>query len=231
MRLEAPLMAFGGVAIDQVGPTREFPAMSMLTGMIGNAMGWHWSEDEAHQALQDSLIFGACQVREGIVITDTQNVQLAQSDKAWTTHGTPEGRAGARYGAPHRRIRDYHADASLRIVLRVDPPDVVPDLERIAAALDRPARPLFIGRKPCLPSAPLLAPDVSRWVIADTAYDALCALSVKGDARALWPEEQGPRAGGAVDRVADRTDIRVWRTGLHGGSRRVVDGRVTPIGC
>ena len=224
-------MAFGGVAIDQVGPTRDFPAMSMLTGMIGNALGWHWSDDEVHQALQDRLIFGARRVREGTLVTDTQNVQLAKSDKGWTTHGTPEGRAGASYGAPHRRIRDYHADASVHIVLRVDPPAAVPDLERIATALDRPARPLFIGRKPCLPSAPLLAADASRWVTADTAYEALCALSEKGGARALWPEDHGPRAGEAVDRIADCADLKVWRTGLHGGSRRVVEGRVTPTAC
>ena len=231
LHLEAPLMAFGGVAIDHVGPTRDFPAMSMLTGMIGNAMGWHWSETELHQALQDRVIFAACRVREGALITDTQNVQLDKSDKGWTTHGIPEGRAGASYGAPHRRLRDYYADASLRIVLRVDPPDAEPDLERIAAALDRPARPLFIGRKPCLPSAPLLPADASRWITADTAYDALCVLADKGETSALWPEDHGPRAGDAVDRIADCADLRVWRTGLHGGSRRVVEGRVAPAGC
>lgn len=228
LRLEAPLMAFGGVAIDQVGPVRDFPAASMLTGLIGNALGWHWSQGEVHQALQDRLIFAARRTREGIRLTDTQNAQLAKRDKGWTTRGVPEGRAGASYRAPHRRLRDYHADASVRIVLRVEPPAAAPDLESIAAALDRPARPLFIGRKPCLPSAPLLAADASRWVTADTAYDALCALAEEGGMRALWPEDQGPRAGKAVDQIADWADLRVWRSGLHGGSRRVVEGRVTP---
>lgn len=229
LRLEAPLMAFGGVAIDQVGPTRDFPAMSMLTGMIGNAMGWHWTETELHQALQDRVIFAACRVREGTLITDTQNVQLAK-DKAWTTWGVPEGRTGLSYRYPHRRVRDYHADASVLIVVRVDPPDDEPDLEQIAVALDRPARPLFIGRKPCLPSAPLVPADASRWVTSDTAYGALCVLAEKGEASALWPEDHGPRAGDAVDRIADCTDLRVWHTGLHGGSRRVVEGRVAPAG-
>lgn len=224
-------MAFGGVAIDQVGPTRDFPALSMLTGLIGNALGWHWAEDEAHQAMQDRLIFAARRMREGVLVTDTQNVQLAKSDKGWTTHGVPEGRGGGSHRAPHRRLRDYHADASVRIVLRVEPPAAAPDLERIAAALDRPARPLFIGRKPCLPSAPLLGPEASRWVTADTAYDALCALQEGGERRALWPEDQGPRAGEAVDRITDWADMRVWRTGLHGGARKMIEGRVTPTAC
>ena len=228
LRFEAPLMAFGGVAIDQVGPIRDFPAASMLTGIIGNALGWHWSQHEAHQALQDRLIFAVRRMREGILVTDTQNAQLGKTDKGWTTRGVPEGRAGASYNAPHRRLRDYHADASVRIVLRVEPPTTAPNLERIADALDRPARPLFIGRKPCLPSTPLLAADESRWVTADTAYEALCTLTEEGQTRALWPEDQGPYAGGAVDRIVDWADLRVWSTGLHGGSRRMVEGRVAP---
>lgn len=64
VRLEAPLMAFGGVAVDQVGPTRDFPSASMLTGLFANALGLHWSDRTAHQALQDRLIFGARRERE-----------------------------------------------------------------------------------------------------------------------------------------------------------------------
>ena len=226
LRFEAPLIAFGGVAIDQVGPVHDFPAASMLTGLIGNALGWHWSQRAVHQTLQDRLTFAARRIREGTRLTDTQNAQLAKSDKGWTTRGKPEGRDGASYSSPHRRFRDYHADASVRVVLRLEPAGDSPDLDQIAAALDRPARPLFIGRKSCLPSAPVLAAGATRWVTADTAYAALCALPETGGVRALWPEGQGPSAGEAVDQIADWTDLRVWRSGLHGGSRRVVEGRV-----
>ena len=229
MRLQAPLMSFGGVAIDQVGPVRDYPAASMLTGLIGNALGWHWSQAGVHQALQDRLIFAVRRMREGSLLADTQNAQLARTDKGWTTRGVPEGRTGASYGAPHRRFRDYDADASVGIVLRVDPPTSAPNLEMIAAALDRPARPLFIGRKPCLPSVPMLAVETSRWVTADTAYEALCALPEDGGTRALWPIDQGPRTGESVDQIVDWPDLRIWRTGLHGGSRRMVEGRVTPF--
>ena len=221
-------MAFGGVAIDQVGPVRDFPAASMLTGLVGNALGWHWSQSAVHQTLQDRLTFAAGRIREGTRLTDTQNAQLAKSDKGWTTRGEPEGRDGASYRSPHRRFRDYHADSSLRVVLRLEPADHSPDLDQIAAALDRPARPLFVGRKSCLPSAPLLAAGATRWVTADTAYAALRMLPESGGVRALWPEHQGPSAGEAVDRIADWPDLRVWRSGLHGGSRRVVEGRVMP---
>lgn len=224
-------MAFGGVAIDQMGPVRDYPAASMLTGLIGNAFGWHWSNRAAHQALQDRMIFGArVERQESILVTDTQNAQLAKNDRGWTTRGMPEGRDGASYGGPHRRFRDYHAELSLRVVLHLRPADATPTLDDVAGAFDRPARPLYLGRKPCLPSRPLLAAGANRWIAGSSAYDALCALP--GPAASLpatWPIGEGPEAGQGVDRVTDLTDLRNWRTGLHAGSRRVVEGRITPV--
>ena len=230
LRFEAPLMAFGGVSIDQVGPTRDFPATSMLAGLIGNALGWHWSEGTKHQTIQDRIIFAARREREGKLLMDIQNVKLEKNDKGWTTSGEPEGRAGATYTAPHRRRRDYHADLSLYVVLRLEPAEETPTLDELADALERPARPLFLGRKPCLPSTPLLAGEASRWVSGDTAYQALRAVPKMPDCRdndrlrALWPIGEGPDTGDDVDYITDLPDLRNWRTGLHGGSRQVVQG-------
>lgn len=223
-------MAFGGVAIDQVGPIRDFPAASMLTGLIGNALGWHWSDGNRHQTLQDRLIFAARHEREGALLTDVQNAQLKGSEKGWTTSGEPEGRDGGSYGAPHRRQRDYHADLSARVVLRLEPADEAPTLDDLAAAFERPMRPLFLGRKPCLPSTFLIDAGRGRWVNGDTAHKALQALpgESKKDLRALWPVGQGPEIGEGVDRISNLADLRNWRTGLHGGSRRVVEGRICP---
>ena len=164
LRLPAPLLAFGGVAIDHVGVTRDFPALSMLTGLLANALGWERTEWEKHQALLDSLIFAARRDREveAGLLTDMQNARLEKNDKGWTTWGQPEGRDGASYGAPHRRRRDYHVDACVLVALHLEPDAAAPDLDALAAALERPARPLFIGRKPCLPSAPLLCGETSR---------------------------------------------------------------------
>lgn len=214
LRLAAPLMAFGDVAIDHVGPTRDFPSASALTGLFANALGWRREEGAAHQALQDRLVFGALIARAGQLLTDTQNAKLEANDRGWTSWGKPDERAGATYDSPHRRRRDYLADHECRVVLRLlDGPDG-PGLDALAGALDRPARPLFIGRKPCLPSAPLVA----GWVEATNARAALAALGLTG--RALWPAEEG---GGTRRDVADR---RNWRTGLHGGSRPVSEGEI-----
>jgi CRISPR system Cascade subunit CasD len=229
---EAPLVAFGGVTIDAVGVTRDFPAVSQLTGLIANAMGWERTDGLAHQALQDRLVFAARRERESSfeMLTDSQNAQLEKNDRGWTTRGQPEGRDGASYNAPHRRQRDFHTDACVTVVLRLTPPDQAPDLDKVAAALDRPARPLFIGRKPCLPSAPLRRGEV----VAPSAYDALTRIPFVdgGDfpLRASWPLAEGPEDGPDVFRVVALGDLRNWETGLHGGTRMVVEGRVAPVG-
>ena len=222
-------MAFGGIAVDQVGPTRDFPAASMLTGLFANALGWRWPDRKAHQALQDRLIFAARSERAADaspVLTDTQNARLDKADEAWTTSGTPMGRAGASYRAPHRRARDYLADRAVQIVLRLQPAGREPTLARLAEALDRPARPLFIGRKPCLPSCRLM----NGWVRAGTAHAALSLLPGPGPFQALWPVGEGPDAGAPAGQVADLADLRNWHTGLHGGWRRVVEGRIEGVG-
>ena len=218
LRLSAPMMSFGAVAIDQVGPTARWPGASMLTGLLGNALGWDWDDRAAHQTLQDRLRFGAMEMRAGDHVTDTQNAQIGKTDRGWTTRGAPEGRTGASYDAPHRRRRDYLVDAKYMVVLTLDPPDAAPTLDEAAAALDHPARPLFLGRKPCLPAQPLNAGEVR----GATVHDALGALDRDGPRPAAWPLGEGPNGTRAMD-VADR---RVWSSGLHGGTRAIVEGLV-----
>ena len=38
LRLESPLMAFGGAIVDNLGVIRSFPSVSKLTGLLANAL-------------------------------------------------------------------------------------------------------------------------------------------------------------------------------------------------
>lgn len=229
LRLEAPLVSFGGVTIDNYGVTRDFPARSMLAGLIGNAFGYERTDAEALQRLQDRLIFAARRERESYigVMQDNQNAKLEANDKGWTTRGVVEGRGGGAdtHKSPHRRFRDYHPDALVIVALRLEPADESPDLDALVVALESPQRPLFFGRKPCLPSQPLVMPAASRFVVAETAGEALAkipALTKNTRFRAQWPANEGP----AGEKLVDLCDERNWRSGLHGGSRRIVEGRI-----
>ena len=98
LNLESPLMAFGGETIDNLGVIRWFPAVSMLTGLLANALGWRRVYRERHQDLQDRLVFAARIDREpavGVRLTDFQTAQLGANDKGWTTRGAPDERVGA----------------------------------------------------------------------------------------------------------------------------------------
>ena len=234
LRLEAPLMAFGGETIDNYGVIRPFPAASMLTGLLANALGWRRTEREQHQRLQDRLVFAVRIDREprgGLRLRDFQTAQLGAADKGWTTRGEPEGRDGGptTYDSPHLRHRDYWADALVTVALRLtlDPATesetlTLGDLE---AALQEPARPLFLGRKPCLPSGPLLAGEVE----SDTSLAALLSWPMLPDAgaspriRLLWSAHEDTQGVEAV-RTYALTDQRDWLSGLHGGGRWVCEG-------
>ncbi len=232
LHLESPLMAFGGETIDNYGVIRWFPAASMLTGLFANALGWRRVEPERHQRLQDRLVFAARIDREPAGrarLTDFQTAQLGGNDQGWTTRGQPEGRAGGAntYGAPHLRYRDYFADMRVTVALRLEPEDEAPALARLAAALQEPARPLFIGRKPCLPSGPLFG----GFADGDTTLAALLAapLNEGGEnpapRRLLWPAGEGVAAI-KPNRTNMLTDQRNWASGLHGGGRLVCEGSI-----
>ena len=200
----------------------------MVTGLIANALGWDRGDDVLHNCLQERLRMGARLEAPGSRLTDFQTAQLGANDKGWTTWGTAEERRGgaASYESPHLRYRDYHADLTALLALRLEPADDSPTLDDVAHALDRPQRPLFIGRKPCLPVGRLVA----GWIDADSVLQALQLAPHANGARGLraqWPDGEGQLAG---DRVLDVCDERNWTSGVHGGWRPVREGLIKSAG-
>ena len=226
LRFEAPLMSFGEERIDHIGPTGRFPAASMLTGLIANALGWSRTDGEALHGLQSRLRYAARLDTEGRRVVDYQTAQLGAGDKGWTTRGVPDERGGGTYDAPHIRRRTYLADAVATVALRLDSSQAAPSPDEVAEALVAPARPLFVGRKPCLPTAPVFAGHAD----GDTALEALLAWPLApgrgADVPCMWPVADTPAwaAPSEMQRVADE---RQWAgSGLHGGGRAVCEGAI-----
>jgi CRISPR system Cascade subunit CasD len=228
MRLRAPLIAFGGETIDNLGVIRDFPALSMVTGLLANALGWDRGDDTNHNRLQERLVMGSGLLAGGGRLIDFQTAQLGANDKGWTTRGVPEERAGgsSTYAGPHLRYRHYHSDMDVLLALRLQSADESPTLDDLAAALDKPARPLFIGRKNCLPTDRLMA----GWVEAENILDALqkALPPIVDKTRAQWPEGEGKLSGAHQNHSLDVCDERNWTSGVHGGWRPVVEGVLSP---
>lgn len=238
LRLEAPLMAFGGPTVDIYGVIQTFPATSMITGLLANALGWDHGDAEALDQLQRRLHFAARMDRPGEEIMDYQTADLGQPfmrQHGWTTRGSPTLRGGALASATGTliRYRPYRADALCTVVLTLEG-DASPSLDDLALALTFPARPLFIGRKSCLPSFPILAGRVT----AASLHEALCHFGqhawpeggetmVQPPLPACWPVGQGPDDPNqtALEPVTDHRD---WLNQIHGGQRLQRLGQVTP---
>lgn len=223
LRLQAPLIAFGGETIDNYGVIRDFPALSMVTGLMANALGWDRGDDTLHNRLQERMVLGARLDADGERLVDFQTAQLQANDQGWTTRGVAEERAGGAgtYAGPHLRYRHYHADMNVLVALRLQPAEEVPTLDDLAAALDKPARPLFVGRKNCLPTDRFMA----GWVEADNILGALqlAEPALQHNVRAQWPDGEG-RLPAQQDRALDVCDERNWTSGVHGGWRPVREG-------
>lgn len=216
LRLEAPLMAFGGVAIDNRGVTDELPSASLLTGLLANALGFKRGERERLQALQARLHYAVRADRRGHALQDFQTARLAKDDKAWTTRGVPAGRDGGAntYKGPHLRYRQYHADASVMVAVHLDPEEEAPTPADCAAALASPARPLFIGRKPCLPSEPLLAGLVAAGSLVEALKQV--PLQESDGTGPVWLYRQSERSQDAdLIRLSGR---REWANDVHQGT-------------
>lgn len=216
-------MSFGTVAVDHHRPVQPWPATSMLTGLLANALGWRREHVAALDALQARLRW-ACRVdRPGVPVDDFQTAQLSKADRGWTTRNVIEERGGgeATYHSPHIRHRHYRADASVLVALRLEPVGDAPTLDDIERALQRSARPLFIGRKGCLPAMPLL---VGRVLATDAvaAVDAAPGASA-GAAVYFNPGAAPTPAGGLGWRAHEASDERRFVLDMHAGRQQVME--------
>ena len=130
LRLAAPLQSWGAESKFETRRTLGFPTKSGVIGLIAAALGY--SREEPLDRL-NALRFGVRVDREGELLRD---YHIAKSTKhSYITN------------------RYYLADAIFLVGLESDDTEW---LGEIAQALSHPAFPLFLGRRACPPSMPLL---------------------------------------------------------------------------
>lgn len=233
LRFDAPLMSFGGTIIDNFGITQAYPSLSMICGMVANALGYHHRDFDKTQRLQERIRYASRCDRRGTRVQDYQTVDLGAEfmlDKnAWTTAGVLEERKGGSASTgTHIRYRDYWSDAVHTIALTLTPAQESPTIEQVAQALKEPERPLFIGRKPCLPAAPIFVDQLQ----AEDLLQALeqTPLHPRADKEksfpAWWPATPGKADPNEPIQYMPVTDARDWKNQIHVGERWIAHGKI-----
>lgn len=232
VRLEALMMSFGAPMVDSRGVIQPYPGLSMLTGLFGNALGLHHRDTDALERLQKRLRYAVRCDRKGTKVRDFQTVDLGQGflldDRAWTTRGQLESRAGGSKTGTHIRERDYWAGAVYTLAVALSPGSETPTLKELEHVLRFPTRPLFIGRKPCIPSGPLSLGIVE----GEELRSALESCPLHPDAPSTTCEVWWPVEGEIYDRTTSSqlvSDRRDWRNQIHTGQRWVAHSTLTVV--
>ncbi|RMG37856.1 MAG: type I-E CRISPR-associated protein Cas5/CasD [Methanobacteriota archaeon] len=229
LRLDAPLMSFGGASsVDNIRTTEKFPARSMLTGLIANAMGWrHQDTDKLHE-LQSRIVYAARWDVDPVEIEDYQTIGIktpyimgakkadAKKSHWWTFDGkiTNINRSDT-----FIRYKRYLQDGLMTVTVSLSKEDERINLDAIQRCLDMPKRPLFIGRKTCIPSRPLLDPQTPV-VMGDNVLDALKSVPVMDkvgrhqDKKKMfyWTNDESVSEG--LKDMIDAFDMRNWESQL-----------------
>lgn len=131
LRLAGPLQAWGYDSKFETRRTGREPTKSGVTGLLAAALGR--KRDEAIDDLL-ALHFGVRVDKEGELLHDYHTVQM-KSGKTHVTH------------------RYYLSDATFLVGFESEDEKMLKTLEQ---ALYNPAFPLFLGRRSCVPTLPLV---------------------------------------------------------------------------
>jgi CRISPR system Cascade subunit CasD len=155
LRLEGPLQSWATQSKFEVRDTDLEPSKSAILGLVGSAFGME-RDDDVQLAILRKLSAAMRVDRQGSVLRDYHTAGGGRFRGA-TEHGKrkyfvyddDEGRVGSNC-IPSQRY--YLQDAAFTVALSGDD-DLV---ERVASALRSPRWPLYLGRRACVPSCPVL---------------------------------------------------------------------------
>lgn len=226
LRLDGPLQSWGGVAMDPLRPTRSFPTRSALAGLAGSALGWTYRDGQRTTALQDAMDYAVRQERAPRMLLDYQTADLDRIGSAgWTRWGVEKRGGGTAAAGTQILKKSYLAGGAFLVALGLAATAPV-SIAEVAQALRMPARPLYLGRKGCLPASPILVGEQE----AASAFEAVAGwpggdpgdrVSDQPVERVFWYDDGAGPDEGEPQRVWDRRDFVADRFGGERVVRRV----------
>ena len=157
LRLEGPLQSWGMRARWDVRDSEAEPTKSGVMGLLGCALGYPVGDAALEKELDRQLCLGVRVERPGDRLVDYHTVTGLLP--------TAEGKHKGKPGDPTTIIspRTYLQDAAFLATI-AGPPNL---LERCRDALTDPRWPVYLGRKCCPPSRPILDELADRYADMD----------------------------------------------------------------
>lgn len=246
-QLQAPLSSWGEPAVGEFRGTASHPGQSALVGLLGAALGLDRSDEAAHTDLRDAFGIAVGLLSSGSLLRDYHTAQVPPRP---ALKGRPQATRRQELAVPKRELstilstRDYRQNAASLVALQVRAGTSSRfSLAQLAAALREPQFTLYLGRKTCVPGAPLW-PQV---LVAESAHSAFSAYAQRHEAARLaaadkqghLPLEPLPAlrslafdahiaAGATADLSAPRKDRLIRRQGWQFGDREEHIALITP---
>ncbi|MFO0906321.1 MAG: type I-E CRISPR-associated protein Cas5/CasD [Pirellulales bacterium] len=198
LRLQGPLQSWGVDSQYSRRNTDLMPTKSAVAGMCCAALGFaRGSETEATFLLKfaevrmTAIAIPRVVGRKGRVGADTE-LAVRRLQDYHTVQNTRKADGGLK--DCHITYRQYLADASFGVIL--EGASVV--LEEVASALADPKWGLWLGRKSCIPSAPILAG------LRNTREEALQLLLGKEPLESFTRHEEAASFSEGTDAIPDQ---------------------------
>jgi CRISPR system Cascade subunit CasD len=216
MRLTAPLASLSGPRIDTASDHLPIPSRSMITGIIGAALGLGYDQPEILQQVQNAMRLAVVVHREGRVIRDYQTVRMGlphMIGPMWWYDGKRLGIMKREGGDPERTItgeRPLICDYDATIIIDLFPGSPFSARE-ILKALRTPVHPLCVGQRSCIPSLPIAGETLNTQSLSD-------AVSMVPPGTIYLPAECVTQSSRFGDLYVSVPAGRDWTTREHGGS-------------
>ncbi|WP_086810132.1 type I-E CRISPR-associated protein Cas5/CasD [Streptomyces reticuliscabiei] len=237
LRLSAPMQSWGTTSQWEERATTVRPTKSGVTGIVANALGYELDDDLSALV---PLQFAVRADRPGRTAVDHQTAgggHPAPATLIPSAYGAPRGLepdpAGtlqANETATGRTtvliIKQYVTDAAFLAGLSTPDKELA---EEIAAALTRPARPLYLGRRSCPPAHPIY--HSTTHLPPETWPERIPLLAEASDPNPqVWTETSpGPGTIASPEQVPTTFQERDHRL-LHLALRRVRPATPQPPG-
>lgn len=156
-QLQAPLAAWGDVAVGEYRGSQNWPGESALIGLLAAALGIRRDEEAAQAALRQGYRYAIGMVAPGTLLRDYHTAQVpGRVDLKKRPHQTRRDELTVPKHLLNTVLstRDYRQNGAWRIAIQEaqNPPH---SLQALADALAKPHFVLYLGRKSCPLAAPL----------------------------------------------------------------------------